>query len=78
MVQEMSFKDISYLQFWGPFCSVKGNHLCNFGRRHYGEHSCEIILNLDQWFKRCLLKICFILALPTILFGKAEPFVQFW
>ena len=32
------------------------NHLCNFGRGHYGEHSCEIILNLDQLFGRCLLK----------------------
>ena len=31
--------------------------LCNFGRRHLGEHSCEIILNLDQRFMRCHLKI---------------------
>ena len=23
-----------------------------FGRKHYGEHSCEIILNLDQRFVR--------------------------
>ena len=29
----------------------------HFGRGHYGEHSCEIILNLDQWFRRrCRLK----------------------
>ena len=26
-----------------------------FCKGHYGEHSCEIILNLDQWF-RCRLK----------------------
>ena len=26
------------------------NHMCNFGRGHYGKHSSEIILNLDQWF----------------------------
>ena len=32
------------------------NHLCNIGRGHYGEHSCKIILNLDQWFRRCPLK----------------------
>ena len=25
------------------------DHLCNFGRGH---HSCEIILTLDQWFRR--------------------------
>ena len=28
----------------------------NFGRGHYGKHSCEIILNLDQWFRRCRLE----------------------
>ena len=28
-----------------------------FGKGHYGEHSCEIIFNLDQWFRRrCLRK----------------------
>ena len=32
------------------------NHLCNFGRGHYGEHLCEIILNFDQLFRRCHLK----------------------
>ena len=36
------------------------DHLCNFGRGHYGEHSCEIILNLDKWFRRrCHLKKTF-------------------
>ena len=30
------------LLFW------ERNHLCKFGSGHYGEHSCEIILNLDQ------------------------------
>ena len=29
-----------------------------FGRGTYEEHFCEIILNLDQWFRRrCCLKI---------------------
>ena len=43
----MSFKRFL---FWisGP-SSVEGKYLCNFRRGHYGEHSCEIILNLDQW-----------------------------
>ena len=27
-----------------------------FGRRHYVEHSCEVILNLDQWLRRRCLK----------------------
>ena len=30
VVQEMSFKDISYLELWRPFCSAEQNHLCNF------------------------------------------------
>ena len=37
---------------------MEWNHLCNFGKVHYKEHFCEIILNLVQWFRRkCLLKI---------------------
>ena len=55
--EEMSFKEISYLELWQPLCSVDWNHLCNFRRRHE-EQSCEIILNLDQWFrKKCRLKV---------------------
>ena len=37
--------------------SAEWNHLCNFGRGYYEEQFYEIILNLDQWFRRCLLKI---------------------
>ena len=58
MVQEMWFKDISYLELLQPLCSVDLNRLCNFGRRHHEELFCEIILNLDQWFRReCSLKL---------------------
>ena len=40
---------------------MEQNHLCNFSRRHYKEHLCEIILNFDLWFRRrCRLKIYFI------------------
>ena len=52
----MPFKDISYLELWWPICSANRNHLCTFGPGHYGEHFCEIISNLDQWFRRCCLK----------------------
>ena len=48
MVQEMSFKDISYLELWQHLCSAVRNHLCNFGRRHHKEQFCEVIFNLDQ------------------------------
>ena len=26
--------------------------LCNFARRHHEKQFCEIILNLDQWFRK--------------------------
>ena len=26
--------------------------MCNFDRGYYRDHSCEIILNLDQWLRR--------------------------
>ena len=56
--EEMSFKDISYLELLGPFCNAEQNHSCNFGRGYQEEQFCEIILNLDQCFRRrCVLKI---------------------
>ena len=44
-------KKISHLELWRPSCSVEGNHLCNFDRGHHGEHSCEVIWNLEMSFK---------------------------
>ena len=49
-------KDISYLELWQPFHSAKQNHLCNFRRGYRKEKTCEIIFNLDQMFKRFLIK----------------------
>ena len=69
--------DISYLERWRPFCSVESNHLSNFGRGYYEEQFCEIVLNLGQWFRRCHLKDFLSGALAALLFGRAEPFVQF-
>ena len=48
----MSFKEISYPEFWQPLCSLELKHLCNFARRHHKEQLGEIVLNLDQWFRR--------------------------
>ena len=75
----MPFKGISYLELWQPFCSAECNHLCNFSRLrgYYKEQFCEIILNLGQWFRRCGLKYFLYGALATLLFGGAEPFMQF-
>ena len=55
MVQDMSFKVISYLQLWSPACFVEQNHVCNFGRGHYEKHFCEIVLNSGQLLRRYLL-----------------------
>ena len=55
--EEMSFKNISYLELWWPLCSVERNHLCHFSRGYQEEQICEIILNFNQWFRRrCHLK----------------------
>ena len=50
--QEKSFKEIFYLELWQPFCSAVRNHLYDFGKGHYEEQFCEIIVNLDQWLRR--------------------------
>ena len=65
----MSFKDISYLELWQPLCSLALNHMCKFGRRNHEERFCEIILILDQWFRRCCWKI-------FLIWRSGGPFVQ--
>ena len=68
--EEMSFKDISYLELWQPLCSVDWHYLCNIGRRHHEEQPCEIILNLDQRFRRkCRLKV-------FLIWNSGSPFAQ--
>ena len=74
----MSFKDSSYLELWWPFCSVERNHLWNFIRGYQEEQFCEIILHLDQWFRRCHLKKFLSGVLVGLVFGGADPFMQFW
>ena len=60
--EEISLKDIHYLQRWGP-----AEPLCNFGRWQFGGHICEVILNLDQWFRRCRLKMFLIYSFGDLL-----------
>ena len=87
----MLFKDIPYLQLWWPYCWAEQNHLGNFGRVHYEEHLCEVILNFVKFyfkflrnyfefepvFRRCCLKYLLPTATVTILFDGVEPFKQF-
>ena len=74
----MSFKDISYLELWPPFCSAEWNHLCSFVIRYQEEQFCEMILNLDQWLRRrCHLKYFLSGNLVALMFGGVGPFVQF-
>ena len=49
--EEIEFKDISYLELWSPCCLAEWSHEYKFGKGHYEEQFCEIILNLDQWFR---------------------------
>ena len=57
----MSFKDVFNLQLWQLFCSVERNRLGHISIGPYGQHLCEIILNLGQQFKICSL-FCFIFS----------------
>ena len=41
--EEMSFKNISYLELWQPLCSMEQNHLFNFGKVLHEKQCCEII-----------------------------------
>ena len=45
------------------------NHLCNFGRGYQVEQFGEIILNLDQRFRRCPLKL-------FLMWSSGGPFVE--
>ena len=55
-------RNISLKLFWmwtsgsggNVVCLTDQSHLCKFSRRHYEEHFWLIILNLDQWFIKCL------------------------
>ena len=47
VAKEISLKDISILALVDMF-----NILIYFGRRHHADHFCEIILNLEQRYKR--------------------------
>ena len=72
----MSFKDISYLELWRPFCDADQNHLCKFGKGHYEEQFCEIILIWTSGSGGNVTKRHFLSrALAASLVGGAEPFV---
>ena len=73
----MSYKDISYLELWWPFCSAGQNHLCNIDVGYQEKQFCGIIINLNQLFRRCYLSFFLSGALAALLFSGVEPFVQF-
>ena len=57
----------------------EGEPLGKFNRGYPEEQFCEIILNLDLWFRmRCRLKDFLSGALVALMFSGAEPFMQFW
>ena len=53
-----------------PFCSAERSQLCNFSRGRHEDKFCDIVLNLDQWFRRrCNLK-------TFLIYSSGDPFVQ--
>ena len=49
------FKDFSIFSSGGPFVQ-RSRCIGAILVEHYEEPFCEIILNSDQWFRRCCLK----------------------
>ena len=45
MDHNLSFSAVVALIF---FCLAVLSHLCNFGRGHYMDYFCEIVMNLDR------------------------------
>ena len=76
----MSFKVISYLALWWPLLQWSGTVCAILVEGIMQEEQfCEIILILDQWFRRiCHLKYFLSGALTAFVFVGAEVFMQFW
>ena len=64
----MSLKDIL-----SRALAAEQNHLCNFDRGYPEKNFCEIILNLDLWFRmKCRLKDFLSGALAALMFSGAK------
>ena len=71
--QVLQFNYISYLELCQPLCSVDWNHMCDIRKRHHEEQPCEIILNLDQWFRRkCHFKVFLIWSSGSLFVQRSE------
>ena len=74
----MTCKDIYNLELCQPLFFSSAEPFLQFCRGYEEEQFCEIILNLDQWFRRrCHLNdsVCEVLA--ALMFGGADSFVRF-
>ena len=77
--EEILVKIFHNCSFGGPFVQRSGTICANCGSVYQEDQFCEIILNLDQWFRRrCCLKDFLSGALAALLCSGAEPFMQFW
>ena len=76
----MSFKVICYLALWWPLLQRSGT-ICTILVEGIMQEElfCEIILILDQWFRRrCHLKYFLSGALAALVLVGAKLFMQFW
>ena len=74
----MCFKDFLFWTLGSQFVLCIGTICAVLVEAHYGKNTSEIILNLDQWFRRYVLKIFYSGLLVASLFCVLEPFVQCW
>ena len=69
--------EILIYSFAQPFCSAgwaELDHLCNFDSGHYENYFREIILNLNEWFRRrCSFKIFLIYSPGGHCVQRGEP-----
>ena len=76
VVQEMFFK-IFLVWSSGEVFVQRSGSICAILVEYHEEQFCEIILNLDQWFRGSRLKYFLSGFLAALLFTGAEPFMQF-
>ena len=77
--EDMSFKRFLILSSGSPPAGWSQTICAVFERGHHGEHSSEIIWNLNKGLRGDVVQRYFLSgALAYILFSGVEPFVQFW
>ena len=80
LMETILYKEF-YSYLWRPFGSEEHNLLGNFGNGAFTEHICVKLFEFEPAVhirSRCCFLLSLWLAVVSILFGRVEPFRQFW